>query len=129
MKRTFINIALLIGLALAVASCRVKPVYNVDEATLPIAAGHSLEEISQAIKLAGSGLGWEVKEKSSGHNVGTLHLREHKAVVDITYTTEDFSIKYKNSVNLKYDGTKIHQNYNGWIQNLERAIIARTSAL
>jgi len=31
--------------------------------------------------------------------------------------------------NLNYDGSTIHANYNGWVQNLERAIRAQVSAL
>ena len=52
----------------------------------------------------------------------TLHLRTHVAVTEITYNEQVFSIIYVDSTNLDYDGTSIHKNYNGWIQNLERAI-------
>jgi hypothetical protein len=38
-------------------------------------------------------------------------------------------LAYKGSVNLNESGGQIHKNYNGWIQNLERGINARVSAL
>ena len=48
--------------------------------------------------------------------------RPDVAVVDIDYTQTTYSIKYNESTNLDYDGEKIHKNYNGWIQNLDKAI-------
>jgi hypothetical protein len=52
----------------------------------------------------------------------TLNLRSHVAVTEIAYDETRFTIRYADSRNLGYDGTSIHKNYNGWIQNLERAI-------
>lgn len=51
------------------------------------------------------------------------------AQVDIPYNAKAYSIQYKNSANLKYDGVSIHSNYNGWVQNLDRAIQSRLVAL
>jgi hypothetical protein len=64
-----------------------------------------------------------------GETEGRLHLRSHVAIVSITFDTKQFSIFYKDSTNLDYDGARIHRNYNGWIQNLEQAILAQTSAI
>jgi len=86
-----------------------------------------MEQVKKAIITAGAGLGWNIKTQSPGHLIGTLNLRKHTAIVDIKYTTENFSINYKDSTNLNYDGTNIHKNYNGWIQNLEKAIIVQIS--
>jgi hypothetical protein len=58
----------------------------------------------------------------------TLNLRTHVAVAEITYDAQHFAIRYVDSVNLQYDGTSIHKNYNSWIQNLERAISQQPSA-
>jgi len=60
--------------------------------------------------------------RSPGKVEGVLALRTHRAVVDIDYDTKVYSIKYKDSVNLDYDGKTIHKNYNGWVENLDRAI-------
>jgi hypothetical protein len=51
------------------------------------------------------------------------------AVVDVNYTPQTYSITYKDSSNLGYDGQSIHKNYNGWVQNLDKAIRAQLGAL
>ena len=124
---------ILIVLALVVAlgiGCRSSIVKNVHDAPMTFATENkpSIEQIKKAIIVAGSGLGWRIKSQSPGHLIGTLNLRAHKAIVDIKYSTENYSITYnEGSTNLNYDGTNIHSNYNGWIQNLEKAIIIQIS--
>lgn len=81
-----------------------------------------MDEVGKAILRAGGTLGWQMKQVEPGYILGTLKLRSHVAVVDVRYTTQNYSIKYKDSTNLNYDGTNIHSNYNGWISNLDRAI-------
>jgi len=54
--------------------------------------------------------------------LGTLHLREHTAIVDIPYSAKSYSILYKSSVNLTEKSGQIHKNYNGWVQNLDQRI-------
>ena len=49
-------------------------------------------------------------------------LREHTAVVDIPYSARSYSIVYKRSDKLNEMNGTIHSNYNGWVQNLDRAI-------
>ncbi len=106
------------------AGCRTAPVYNVVDAPVLQAGNEPLAspEVKKAILRAGTSLGWDMVPTAPGHITGTLHLRSHKAVVDILYSSKDYSITYKNSSNLRYDGTRIHANYNGWIQRLDRAI-------
>ncbi|SVB34402.1 uncharacterized protein METZ01_LOCUS187256 [marine metagenome] len=126
---------ILIVLALVVAlgiGCRSSIVKNVHDAPMPFATENkpSIEQIKKAIIVAGSGLGWRIKSQSPGHLIGTLNLRAHKAIVDIKYSTENYSITYnEGSTNLNYDGTYIHSNYNGWIGNLEKAINVQVSSL
>jgi hypothetical protein len=67
--------------------------------------------------------------RQPGTMEGVLVLRSHRAVVDITYDTAAYSIKYKDSSDLEYDGSSIHSNYNGWVQNLDKAIRAQLTAL
>ena len=105
--------------------CRTNPVYNVEGAPITISHKHTNVDVEKSIIRAGATLGWQMKRVGKGHIVGTLHLRDHVAVVDITFDSKIYNIKYKSSVNLKYDGTNIHKNYNGWVQNLDRAIQAQ----
>ena len=60
--------------------------------------------------------------------VGTILLRNHTAVVEIPYSANDYSVKYRSSANLNEANGNIHKNYNGWIQNLTRGINAQLSA-
>lgn len=111
------------------AGCRSAPVYNVSSAPVVTAKKATLEEVGRAITRAGVGLGWQMVPREPGKMEGVLVLRTHRAVVDITYDTATYSIKYKDSSELQYDGTNIHSNYNGWIQNLDKAIRAQLSAI
>lgn len=115
------------------SACRTSPLFNVRDSSVPVPAsgpGLSLDQVTEAIVRAGVGLGWDMRAQRPGQIVGTLNVRSHTAVVDISYSTKAYSITYSSSQNLKYDeaaGT-IHSNYNGWIQNLDNAIRGRLSA-
>lgn len=117
------------ALMFILAGCRSNPVYNVDDAPIQVSGNYSADDVKKAIIRAGAGLGWIMKEKKSGLISGTLYLRTHVAIIDIRYTKKAYSITYKDSQNLDYDGTNIHKNYNGWVQNLNRQIQAQLSAL
>ena len=120
----------LVAAALLLGACAGAPVYNVSAS--PVNTNSSkptLEEVGKAIKTAGIGLGWQMKEMKPGHIVGTLNLRSHQAVVDINYTTKSYDIAYKDSSNLNYNGGTIHKNYNSWVQNLDRRIQAQLSGI
>ncbi len=132
MKKTTVRkiaFAAMIVLTMALIGCRTAPVYNVTEAPINTSEKATADDVKKAILSAGAGLGWQMKEVEPGHIVGNLFLRKHSAVVDIPYSTESYSITYKDSTELNYDGSNIHSNYNGWIQNLDRAIQARLSAI
>ena len=127
------RILLVIILALAtLLGCRTSPVYNVVDAPVVVATTgkkYSQDDVKTAIIRAGAQLGWQMREISPGHLVGTLNLREHMAEVDIKYTVKSYSITYRNSAELDYDGTDIHSNYNSWVQNLDNAIRAQISTI
>jgi hypothetical protein len=129
---TFLTRILAVALlALAVASCRSATVYNVENASLNMNKPASTAQVQAAIKRAGAGLGWTMRDVAPGHIEARLPVRSHVAVADIFYNSKDFSIKYKDSTNLNYDpkDNSIHSNYNGWIQNLQKAIMSQTSTL
>ncbi len=66
----------------------------------------------------------------AARGAGTHHRSSrpaHAAVVDIEHDTRSYSIKYRDSTNLNAGDGMIHSNYNGWIQNLEKAIRVQTS--
>jgi hypothetical protein len=115
----------LLASVFALTGCKSAPVYDVTAAPVTSTKPMSMQAVEQAIIGAGTSLGWQMAPQGAGKITGTLILRTHRAVVDITYDTKSYSIKYKDSDNLNYDGRSIHSNYNGWIQNLDRAIRAR----
>lgn len=130
MKSRSLGIIFLITATLLFAGCRSAPVYNVESSSFTATSPSITDaDITRAIVTAGRSLGWIMKEKGPGHILGTLHLRTHTAVVDINYDRTKYSITYNNSTNLNYDGTNIHSNYNGWIQNLSNAIDVQVSNL
>lgn len=126
--RTLILLAGL--LALVLAGCRSNPVYNV--ADMPVTTttgGYKLDDVRGAILQAGVSLGWQMYSVRPGLIVGTLYLRDHMAQVEIPYDRNSYSILYRDSSNLNYDGVNIHSNYNGWVQRLRDTINARLSVL
>jgi hypothetical protein len=117
-----------LGLLLVATGCRTQvPVYNVDSARIEassIKPKPTLDEVGLTIQRAGTSLGWLMESVKPGHILGTLQVRTHVASVDIRYNTTAYSIHYKASNNLGYDGETIHPNYNGWIKRLSSAIHA-----
>ena len=135
MKWKFSYFLLLCVVMVLFTSCRIGPVYNVSDTAINTGSGKepTLDQVKQAILNAATTTkpAWSMRVEKPGHIVGSLHIRSHTAVVDITYSTKAYSIKYNTSTNLKYDaddGT-IHSNYNSWIQNLDNAIKGKLSAL
>ena len=126
------NVVILSAVVILLVACAPIPVHNVNNAPINVSSSnYDLSDVTKAIQSAGLGLGWQMKEETPGHIVGRIYLRTHMAVVDITYTLDDFSINYKDSNNLKYNAgnNTIHKNYNGWIQNLTNAINAQLVAV
>ena len=117
---------------LAIAACAIQqPIYNVQNAQITTASGKQLTnaQVRQAIMTAGTALGWTVADAQPGSLQGTLNLRTHTAVVDIPYSASSYSIMFKRGDNLMVEGDRIHKNYNGWIQNLDRGIRTELSRL
>ena len=111
-------------LAMALAACaRTAPIYNVSEAPVVVTNNnYNLTDMKNAILRAGTSLGWQMQAVDQNNIIGTLNIRNHMAQVDINYDKSNYSINYRDSKELNYDGTKIHSNYNGWIQRLDQAI-------
>jgi hypothetical protein len=132
--RTLINLRLMALLVIALTvfgltGCRTSPIRNLDNQ--PIPPGATMVEVSKAIQAGGNSLGWAMQEVSPGLIVGTIHLRDHMAKVEIPFSTRNYSIRYKSSTNLKYNASQktIHSNYNSWVTNLDNQIRARLASL
>ena len=106
-----------------VSACTSRPIMNVNDAPV-VTPGKAVssQAVEGAILRAGTTLGWKMTPVRPGLVVGVIDLRTHSAAIDVTYDARTYSINYKSSVNLNHDGTSIHKNYNGWIENLDRNI-------
>lgn len=126
----FIPVFILSVFIASMIGCRANPIYNVENAAI-VANKKTLSknDVRKAIIRAGSSLGWTVNKTKSGPLIATLNIRQHMAQVEISYDTKSYSIRYKDSTNLNYDGINIHKKYRLWIQNLDRAINVQLSAL
>lgn len=111
-----------LGAAVLAACARTAPI---QEGVGEFIGPGTLSQRADQIRRAGAGLGWRMEQQGPGLVRGTLNLRTHQAVVDIPYDTQRFLIRYVSSTNLDYDGQVIHRNYNSWVQNLQRAIMAQ----
>lgn len=128
LSRRFVLILLALA-ALAAAGCRSNPIQDVGPSPIPAKA--TQQQVEQAIVRAGAGLGWAMKPQGPGLVIGTLAVRDHLAIVEIPHNSRSFSIRYKDSRNLDFNAAAhtIHKNYNSWVQNLNRAILAQLSML
>ncbi len=112
-----------------VTACRTVSMQNVVDYDLGAPNSASMEDVAQAIKAAGAGLGWQMKEIAPGEMLGTLNIRRHVAIVTIVYDTRIFSITYKDSSGLGYNGNTIHKNYNSWTNRLAKMIAVQASSI
>jgi hypothetical protein len=113
----------------ACASARV-PVHNFSGVPTNAKSNATLDDVGKAIVKGGVAAGWQMSEIKPGVIIGTYKVRAHTAVVDVTYSTTAYNIAFKTGDDgLKYDGQTIHQNYNGWVENLDLVIRSHLSAL
>lgn len=134
MKRIIKTSLIILVLSLSFTGCRTASILNVPEqAVVAQNAKKAIanDDVFRAIVKAGAGLGWNVRQISDGTAEATLLVRTHRAVVTIKYNVDSYSILYKDSANLKYNQSSqtIHSNYNGWITNLNNAIILQLTLL
>jgi hypothetical protein len=115
---------LLVLFVTALAACTAVPIYEVKGSPIITASGKppSMQQVQSAILQAGTQLGWQISNDKPGKMTGRLNLRSHQAVVNIDYDTKQYSITYRDSVDLGAKDGTIHKNYNGWVQNLDNRI-------
>ena len=83
------------------------------------------KDIERSIIRGATSLGWKTKIKSKGEILATLDIRKHQLVILIKHDDKNLTVNYQSSINLKYDGKKIHRQYANWVTNLLRAIDAQ----
>ena len=82
----------------------------------------SAEDIKKAFMVGGARRGWVFSDTGPGKMTGKLVVRTHTLVMDLTYETGKYTLRYLDSVNLDYKddaGKKsIHKAYVNWNTNL-----------
>jgi hypothetical protein len=121
-------VLMLVAVALFAVGCQTtQPIYNVIDSPVTTSGPKpaTMDDVQKAIIRAGAQLGWAITPEKPGRLTGRITLRTHQAVADIEYSTKSYSIKYRDSVDLGAKDGQIHRNYNGWVQNLDKAIRAQ----
>ena len=105
--------------------------HSVDSAVVFTGSGSqpTLEQIRRAIVASVTRKGWTAKNIGSRQIQATLNVRKNIARVVIAYSTRSYSITYKDSHTLAYDGATIHRNYNKWVRNLKILINRQLGSL
>ncbi len=123
---------------LGLVACREEPMHQSQNVSF-VGRG-SMRERADQIRRAATELGWATRELRVGGFRGnaaegqnrvfieglieaTNVARGHNIVVNISYDSRRFTIRYMSSVGLNYDGVRIHTFYNGQVEALERAIM------
>ena len=101
------------------------PILNIEDSPITTSQDLSMEDVERIIIEGCRVRNWEPDVVAPGHIVATLYIRSHVAKVDIMFNTKNYSITYKDSVNLDYKKGKIHRNYNKWVRNLNSDIQAQ----
>lgn len=119
----FKKIALIAAVTLSLAACKTIPVRDYDH-QITSSANKQLtkKDVEKAIVSACQQRGWMCKATSEGTIAGLLDVRKHQVKIDIVYDEKSYSLKYKDSMNMKYDGDSIHKKYGQWMNNLSRSI-------
>ena len=116
----------------ALAQRQPVPIVNHEQVVLKRLDGQpaTAEQVREAI-LAGSqstGRKWAITEVAPGVVRATYHVRTHTVVTEIRYGAGQLSLRYADSVNMKYApggaaGTGlIHPFYNQWVEEFLQAV-------
>ena len=118
------NLIIALGVLVALSSCKTAEVYNVPDVALAQIFPHaySPEQVEKAIITATNKREWSVVSQKSGLIEARYSRGRYSATIDISYTSTHYSINYKESANLEYDGSKINRHYNAWVVKLNKEI-------
>lgn len=131
MKRTaLLLLTVIFALAFFNVGCkRTVPIQTYGNPSLSSYGNLSQTQVRDCIIRGGSKIGWQMMDEKPGVVVGTWKTREHSVTVEIPYSTQSYTIKYRSSVNLLAETGEIHRNYPRWIDRLNRNINAELSAI
>lgn len=125
-----VTVLLLLALLALLVGCQTPPsatgTYN------NVYGGHTLKSVEKSILEALYDLEWSAKKIDHQTIEATLHVKkallskynEHILTVLISYSPQEYSIRYKSSVNLEYDieTNTIDSRYDMWVDELNQRI-------
>ena len=98
-------IALISASAIFLFGCgNTAPVMNIDGSPVATVSGKkpALDKVKKAIVVAGTKLGWQMQPVADGQIVATLFNRGHMAKLDIKYSSESYSLNYKEQPEIRW---------------------------
>lgn len=130
MKTIQLFLAAVLALAALQAQARAPvPIVNHENVQVVRASGKtSAADVEKAIRAAAVATGrkWAVTQPRPGMLVATYSVRTHTVVTEIQYSASTYSVRYKDSINMKYvpgEGAgSIHPFYNQWVDEFMQAI-------
>jgi len=118
---------------------------------VPVRRNWNVDKMGAAIERGTVNAGWRTKRISDTQILAMYRFRNHRVIVTISFSTDRYSIEYRNSLNMKIvcsadsevtaqtglvvvttgddpcpDGAApqyIHEKYNEWIQQLSQSIL------
>ncbi|WP_420850580.1 hypothetical protein [Pseudomonas lutea] len=67
---------------------------------------------------------WSVQRIEPNRVQGEITVRgQFHAEIDIPYSVDHYQITYRDSRELNYKDSKIHNNYNRWVRLLDKGIL------
>lgn len=128
MFKNIIAVALIVLLA---ACQKYSPIYNIESEPIITGTGQALTiaEVRTAIRRGVLDKTWVVEDDGENNLKATLTKGRKVAVVDITYSLDQYSIKYKTSKLLIHEGNMIHRRYNTWVKGLRKSINKQFTSL
>lgn len=121
-RREMLPVTIAIGASLGLGACREAPIYDSVGGQFP-GRGNMTDREALIRRAAAAQGGWTIQPVRYGLLRGNNAWRSHQMTVDIAFDVRTFSIRYVNSVNLDYDGARIHSAYNDRVRALETAIL------
>lgn len=133
MKRSFLRALPVFLVFLLVAACATEQMHKVDNVDYGYYTKKSLtmEKVRATVERTAMRNGWRLSDQKEGSFIGKREWGggKHNIVVAVIYDLRKFSIDYRDSHQMKYDGSRIHNSYNRMVQKLEEDIMAAVNAL
>ena len=118
------NILVACLIVLLSACVKTEPLYDVENEVIVTGSGNvpTIDQVRAVILQAVLKKGWRIAEEAPNNFEATLSKGRKIVRITISFTTTEYSIRYKSSQNLLYDGSVIHRRYNDWIEGLRKKI-------